>query len=254
MGSARAGALADKTAVVVGAAGGIGRAAGRALVRHGARIVVSDRDERRLRHTVGEIARLRPGAAVAVPADVRSDQSVRALARTAVKTLGRIDIVVNAAALPMQRPLERTSSRDWARLLDTNLVGAVRTATAFLPYMLDRGAGRIVNAISVGGLVPGDALTIAYDSGYAALAAYTHSLDRLLRSAGIRASLYVVGSTGPLPGFRGRAADQLAEGLIEGLAQGRFLILADPKETASLRRRWEEHELAGRLEIAIRNR
>jgi NAD(P)-dependent dehydrogenase (short-subunit alcohol dehydrogenase family) len=166
--------------------------------------------------------------------------------------MGSVDIVVNAAAIHLQRRLERTTSRDWLSVLDTNLIGAVRIAAAFVPYMLDRRSGQIVNTISVGGLVPGDAASIAYDSAYGAVAAYTHSLDRQLRRDGVRASLYVVGATGPLPGLRSRAADHSGENLVKGLVEGRFLILADSRDLASLRRRWGEHELAGRLEIAIR--
>ena len=171
------GALSGAVAVVVGGASGIGRTVAKALGRQGARVVVADFDAARMDRTVEEILRLGSSeAALALSTDVRNDASVRSLARDAIKSMGRVDILVNIAGVLLQGKLGSISARDWEWMLETNLLGAVRTSGAFLPHMLERGSGHIVNAVIAGGLVPGDPLTIPYDTGYAALAAFTAGL------------------------------------------------------------------------------
>jgi NAD(P)-dependent dehydrogenase (short-subunit alcohol dehydrogenase family) len=188
---------------------------------------------------------------------------VRSLARDAVKAMGRVDILINMAGVLLQGRLDRITSRDWEWMLETNLLGAVRTTTAFLPHMLERGSGHIVNAVSAGGLAPGDPLTIPYDSGHAALAAFTRGLAADLGGTGVNVSLYCTGTKGPRIGQNTRsrglgrllrpadedqertASDQAADSLLESLQHPRFLILADPGESAGLQRRWEDFVLSG---------
>lgn len=262
--------LSDTVAVIVGAGGGIGRVAARALARRGARLILSDADLDRLSRVLGEVRRAGADTAVAVPADVGSDASVRQLARNAVRAAGGVDVLVNASGVLLRGDLRRVGSNDWLWMLDANLLGAVRTTRAFLPHFQKRGAGHIVNAVALGGLVPGDPEAIPGDSGYAAVIAFTHSLSRLLNGSGIDVSLYVVGATSPRIGHgsrsrggggarplramdeRSRAAEHYAEALVDAIRHPRFLVLADPKEAASLRRRWQDHELTGKLEVAIR--
>src|SRR5258708_17355719 len=168
------GALWNKVAVVIGGGSGVGRAVAKAMARQGANIVVSDFDEPRMDRTVAEIVKLGTNeSAIALSTDVRSDASVRSLARDAVKTMGRVDILVNAAGVLLQGRLDRISTKDWSWMLETNLLGPVRSSMAFLPHMTARGSGHIVNAVSYGGLLPGDPITIPYDTGHSALATFT---------------------------------------------------------------------------------
>jgi len=257
------GALTGAVAVIVGGASGIGRSAAKALARQGARVVIADFDSARMERTMGELLRLGTAdAALALPTDVRNDASVRALARDAVKAMGKVDVVINMAGVLLQGKLDRITSRDWEWMLETNLLGTVRTTTAFLPHLLERGSGHIVNAVGVGGLAPGDPLTIPYDAGHAALVAFTRGLATDLRGTGVNVSLYCTGSRGPRIGQNTRsrglgrllhptegleerpAEEQAADPLIEALHHPRFLILADPSESDRLRRRWEELDLA----------
>ncbi|HEY1455449.1 MAG TPA: SDR family oxidoreductase [Candidatus Dormibacteraeota bacterium] len=259
------GALTGAVAVVVGGASGIGRTVAKALARQGARVVIADFDAARMERTVEELLRLGSSdAALALATDVRSDASVRSLARDAIRTMGRVDILINMAGVLLQGKLGSVTTRDWEWMLETNLLGAVRTTGAFLPHMLERGSGHVVNAVSAGGLVPGDPLTIAYDSGYAALVAFTRSLAVGVRGTGVKVSLYCTGAKGPRIGQNTRsrglgrllhpaagleersAADQMADSLLAALHEPRFLILADPGESESLRGRWEDLELSGR--------
>jgi NAD(P)-dependent dehydrogenase (short-subunit alcohol dehydrogenase family) len=254
------GALEGKVAVVTGGGSGIGKAIAKALARQGANLVVADFDVPRMEKTVEDVLKLGTcESAIALSTDVRSDASVRSLARDSIKAMGRVDILVNAAGVLLQGKLDRISTHDWSWMLETNLLGPVRTVTNFLPHMTERGSGHIVNAVSYGGLLPGDPMTIPYDSGHAALAAFTEGLARQLNETGVFVSLYCPGSKSPRIGkntrSRGigrwlggapeqaedgsRLLDPLVTGLIESMHHPRFLILGDPNEAPALQRRWD---------------
>jgi NAD(P)-dependent dehydrogenase (short-subunit alcohol dehydrogenase family) len=256
--SARGG-LWGKVAVVIGGGSGVGRAVALAVARQGANVVVADFDEPRMERTVEEVLKLGScEAAIALSTDVRNDASVRSLARDSIKSMGRVDILVNAAGVLLQGKLEKISIHDWNWMLETNLLGAVRTTTSFLPHMTERGSGHIVNAVSFGGLMPRDPMTIPYDTGHAALAAFTEGLARRLKGSGVFVSLYCPGSKSPRIGQNTRSRgmgrwlqgpdhaedhshliDPLVTGLIESLHHPRFLILGEPDEAPELQRRWD---------------
>jgi NAD(P)-dependent dehydrogenase (short-subunit alcohol dehydrogenase family) len=217
------GALTGKVAVVVGGASGIGRMVARALARQGARVVVADFDLERTERTVEEILELGTADALGLSTDVQSDASVRAMASDSIKAMGRVDILINMAGVLLEGPLERIKTSDWKWMLQTNLLGAVRTTNALLPHMKERGSGHIVNAVSAGGLEPHNALAIAYDSGHAALAAFTRGLARSLEGTGVNVSLFTTGKNGPRIGQNTRSR-----------GMGRLLRPAQDLEEASL--------------------
>ena len=256
------GGLWRKVAVVTGGGSGIGRAVAKAMAKQGASVVVADFDSPRMDRTVGEILKLGTSeSAIALSTDVRSDSSVKSLVRDSIKAMGRIDILINAAGVLLQGKLERISSKDWSWMLETNLLGAVRTSAACLPQMTERGSGHIINAVSYGGLVPGDPMTVPYDTGHAALAIFTRALALQTKGSGVVVSLFCPGSHSPrigqntrsrgvgrfLSGGLGiedgaRVFDQLAGALIDGLHHPRFLILGElgePAEADVLRARWD---------------
>jgi NAD(P)-dependent dehydrogenase (short-subunit alcohol dehydrogenase family) len=246
-------------AVVVGGGSGIGRAVAKSLARQGANIVVADFDVPRMERTVEEVLSLGTAeAAIALSTDVRSDASVRSLARDAVKSMGRVDVVINAAGVLLQGLVEKISGDDWTWMLETNLVGAVRTSTAFVPHMTARGSGHIVNVVSYGGLQPSDPTTIPYDTGHAALAVFTEGLARQLQATGVSVSIFCPGAKGPRIGQNTRSRgigrifsspdkgqdmslqlEHQASALIEGLHHPRFLILGDPSEAPMFKGRWD---------------
>lgn len=253
------GALGGKVAVITGGGSGVGKAVAKALARQGANVVVADFDGPRMEKTVEDILKLGTcESAIALSTDLRSDASVRSLARDSIKAMGRVDILVNAAGVLLQGKLDRISTHDWTWMLETNLLGPVRTVTNFLSHMTERGSGHIVNAVSFGGLLPGDPTTIPYDTGHAALAAFTEGLARQLNSTGVFVSLYCPGSKSPRIGQNTRSrgigrwlgdADQAADstrlldplvtGLIESMHHPRFLILGNPDDAPALQRRWD---------------
>jgi NAD(P)-dependent dehydrogenase (short-subunit alcohol dehydrogenase family) len=245
------GALSGRVAVVVGGGSGIGRTAAKALARQGARIVVADFDGERMERTVDEILRLGSAdAALALATDVRSDSSVHSLASDSIKAMGQVDILVNMAGVLLKGRLERIKPGDWKWMLDTNLLGAVRTSMAFLPHLTERGSGHIINTVSAGALAPRDPLTIAYDTGQVALASFTKSLASAVSGTGVNVSLYCTGTAGPRIGQNTRSrglgrllrptedleegaepSEQVIDSLVDGLHNPRFLILADPNTT-----------------------
>jgi NAD(P)-dependent dehydrogenase (short-subunit alcohol dehydrogenase family) len=241
------GALSGRVAVVVGGASGIGRTVAKALAQQGARIVIADFDAARLERTLDEIVHLGSAdAALALPTDVRNDASVRSLAADAVKAMGQVDILINMAGVLLQGPVDRIKPADWKWMLDTNLLGPVRTAMAFLPHLTERGSGHVINTVSAGALTPSNPLTIAYDTGQVALASFTKSLAAALSETGVHVSLYCTGSGGPRIGQNTRSrglgrllhpaedleegtgpSDHLVDSLVDALRTPRFLILSD---------------------------
>jgi len=260
------GSFSQQVAVVVGGGSGLGRAVAKAFAHQGASIVVADFDGPRMDRTVEEVLRLGTSeAAIALSTDVRNDSSVRALARDALKSMGRVDVVVNAAGVLLQGKLEKISGDDWAWMLETNLVGAVRTSNAFVPHMSARGSGHVVNVVSYGGLFQSDPSALPYDTGHAALAVFTEGLARQLQGSGVTASIFCPGAKGPRIGQNTRSRgvgrlfsgpdkgadtsntlEELAANLIEGMQHGRFLILGDPSEASVFQGRWD-HLDAGKV-------
>jgi len=254
------GALTGKVAVVVGGASGIGRMVARAMARQGARVVVADFDAARMERTVEELLHLGSAdAAIALRTDVRSESSVRSLAEDAIKAMGQVDILVNMAGVVLHGPLDRIKSSDWKWMLETNLLGTVRTTMAVLPHMLERDSGHIVNAVPLGSLVTTSPLEVPYDSGYAAVATFTYGIAMLAARRGVHVSMYVTGSKAPLIGQNTRnrgmgrllrsngeieesspADERLVDSLIEAVHQPRFLVFADPADAGSVPDRWGE--------------
>jgi len=240
------GVLSGKVAVVVGGASGLGRTVANALARQGARVVIADFDSERMERTVEEILELGIADAMALSTDVRSDASVRSMAGDAIKAMGQVDILINMAGVFLEGPLDRIKPSDWKWMLQTNLLGPVRTTTALLPHMKERRSGHVINTVSADGPALHDPLTIAYDAGHAALASFTRSLAAELDGTGVNVSLYCTGSKGPRIGENTRTrgvgrllhrdkdldeaskpSGQLIDSLIDAVHHPRFLVLAE---------------------------
>lgn len=134
------------TAVVTGAARGIGRAVAARLVREGLTVVAADIDAGALEPAAGEIG------AIPVPGDAASSEGVDALVASTLGHLGSIDLFVVNAGIVSGRGLE-SSEADWARTLEVNLMSQVRTARRLVPLWLAAGGGRLVLTASAAGLL-----------------------------------------------------------------------------------------------------
>jgi NAD(P)-dependent dehydrogenase (short-subunit alcohol dehydrogenase family)/enamine deaminase RidA (YjgF/YER057c/UK114 family) len=164
--------IAGKVAVVTGAGRGIGAATARALAEGGCRVVLAARTREQIERQAAELA-AGGHAAKAVVCDVTDEPSVTALAREAVE-VGQVVVLVNNAGAAESMPLARTSLDAWNRLLAVNATGAFLCTRAFLPGMLERKSGQIVNVASTAGLRGG--------KYFAAYAASKHALLGLTRS------------------------------------------------------------------------
>src|SRR3954463_14962859 len=144
-----AGRVEGKVVVVTGAATGIGRASAEALAEHGAVLVLGDIDA-----DDGEQAAQRIGEQASfLPTDVRSSADVQALVDAAVEHHGRLDGIVNNAAVAIPGSAGEISEDDWREVIDVNLSGVGRGMRAAIPVMLRAGGGSIVNMSSVQSLV-----------------------------------------------------------------------------------------------------
>jgi 3-oxoacyl-[acyl-carrier protein] reductase len=140
--------LTDKVAVVTGASQGIGRDTALALAQAGAKVAVAARTEEKLAALVGQIE-AGGGAALAVKMDVADPEQVKAGFKQVVEQFGRLDILVNNAAVTRDGLALRMKADDWETVLRTNLTGAHFCIQQALPTMMKARTGRIINISSV---------------------------------------------------------------------------------------------------------
>ena len=140
--------LKDKVAVVTGASQGIGRETALALAEAGAKVVVAARNEEKLAALVSEITAA-GGEAFAVKMDVADAEQVKAGFKQVIEKFGRLDILVNNAAVTRDGLAMRMKKEDWEAVLQTNLTGAHFCIQQALPTMMKARAGRIINISSV---------------------------------------------------------------------------------------------------------
>jgi NAD(P)-dependent dehydrogenase (short-subunit alcohol dehydrogenase family) len=144
--------LTQKTAFVTGGGSGIGAAIAETYGRAGARVFVADINEAAARATVERI-RAERGQADAIVVDVRDETSCRTAASTVLAAVDHLDVLVNNAGIGHVGSMVTTSGDDLDRLYAVNVRGVFNVTKAFLPGMLLRRAGVIVNMASIGGLV-----------------------------------------------------------------------------------------------------
>jgi len=167
--------LAGRTALVTGAASGIGRATARRLAADGAAVAVLDIDRSGADAVAAELAAA-GGKSVAVAADVSDGAAVREAVGRARTALGAVHILVNNAGVCSFFPFETLEEAEWDRMFAVHVKGAFHCTKAALPDMIAAGWGRVVNVSSVGGLKGAPALT-HYAAAKAALVGFTRALS-----------------------------------------------------------------------------
>ena len=211
--------LADKTAVVTGAASGIGLALARRLAAAGVRVALLDLDVDGARAAASEIE-ARGGTAMAIPCDVTSNESCGDAIASVVTELGGVDVLVNNAGITHLGTLAETDISIYRRVVDVNVFGALHCTKAALPSLTER-RGIIVVISSVAGFAP-----LYGRSGYAASKHALHGLFETARSE-LRASGVDVLMV--CPGFTATAIESHALGNRERKTAGR---MAMPEEVA----------------------
>ncbi len=175
--------LAGKRAVITGGGRGIGAAVARALADAGVGVLGAARSRAEV-EAVANALRAHGHRASAATADVTRPESVNALARTAGEVLGDIDILINNAGSSSSAPLKRTTLEEWNRLLAVNATSTFLCTQAFLPGMLDRKWGRVVNLASVAGLF-GAKYIAAYSAAKHAVVGFTKSMAAEVAGSGV---------------------------------------------------------------------
>ena len=183
----------EHTAVVTGGGGGIGRAIASALAEQGTKVAVSDL---RQDHADAAAADLRAAGreAIAIALDVTDPGSIAAGAATIAERLGVVDIVVNNAGWDELRPFLETDEDFWQRVIDINYLGNLRVTRQFLPAMVQRGWGRVLNTSSDAARV-GSSLESVYAGAKAAVIGFTKSLAREVATSGVTANIICPGPT-----------------------------------------------------------
>lgn len=147
--------LKNKVAIVSGASKGIGLAISRALAREGVKVVLCSRGKEALGQARDSIER-EGGIARAVSADLTKPAQVKKVVTAALKTFGRIDIIINnAGGAERFGAFEDLTSRDWSRAYQLNVLSAVELARSALPALRKSPSARIINISSLVGLQPG---------------------------------------------------------------------------------------------------
>ncbi|MGH7961506.1 MAG: SDR family NAD(P)-dependent oxidoreductase [Candidatus Binatia bacterium] len=186
--------LKERVAIVTGAARGIGQEYCLALAREGARIVAADilpceETVAKVQHAGGE--------ALGVTLDVVSEQSTQAMAAQTLERFGRIDVLVNNAAIYgglKLTPFDQISAAEWDQVMAVNVKGIWLCCTAVVPAMRQQGKGKIIN-ISSGTIWIGVPLLLHYVASKGAVFALTRALARELTGSGINVNAITPGYT-----------------------------------------------------------
>ena len=219
----------NQVVLVTGSSRGIGRAIAQLFAEHGARVAVHYHRDRAAAEAT--LADLPGGPHTLVSGDLADAAAVAAFVDAVVAQAGRIDVLVNNAAIYEDHPLAEvdyeTWQASWRRVLDTNVIGAANASYCAARHMIAQGGGRIVN-VSSRGAFRGEPTGPAYGASKAALNSMSQSLAKHLAPYGI--SVGVVA-----PGFV--QTDMAREALsgqsgIEIRAQSPFNRVAQPEEVA----------------------
>ena len=170
--------LKGKTAIITGSGRGIGRAIALAMAEQGANIVVNDVNMESAGEVVAEIEAM-GRQAIAVKADVTSEEQIKQMIETCINRFGKLDILVNNAGIIQTVPVTEIDGKDWDRVMEVNLKGVFLCCKAALAPMKAQHGGKIINIASVAGKRGGGLLgNSCYSASKGGVIAFTKSLAR----------------------------------------------------------------------------
>jgi NAD(P)-dependent dehydrogenase (short-subunit alcohol dehydrogenase family) len=244
--------LSTSVAFVTGAGSGIGRATAMAFAARGAKVIVTDRDDARSEAVTQEIVDA-GGIAVAHPCDVTDTAQLEAVRDLADRRFGGVDIVMNNVGVIAMGPPETLPLAEWQRVVDVNLLSVVRSNLTFLPGLIERGKGHVINTASVSGLLAHGYDRLPYVTTKHALVGMSESLAIYLRPKGIgvtclcpsgvntniveQISFFGAPSSPRSPDHRIVEADVVGRLVVDAVDTGRFLVLTEPSVQAELQTR-----------------
>ncbi|HKX37623.1 MAG TPA: 3-oxoacyl-ACP reductase family protein [Burkholderiales bacterium] len=187
--------LAGRTAIVTGAATGIGKAIALRLAQDGASVVIADLKGHDV--AAAELAAATGRKVLGLPVDISNEADVTRMTSETVKAFGGVDILVNNAALfsPLEpKPFDRIEPDEWRRVMEVNTLGVFLCCRACAPYLRKSGRGRIINLAS-GAPIKGVPFLLHYVSSKGAVIAMTRALARELGKDGVTVNALAPGFT-----------------------------------------------------------
>ena len=215
--------LRGKTALVTGAAQGIGAAVARAFAREGANLCLADLDVERAQALAAELA----SPAIALRCDVAQRDDVAALVAGATQRFGGIDILVNNAGITRPAMIEKMTPAQWDTVVGVHLSGSFNCLQAVTPGMIERRAGRIINVTSTAGLL-GTIGQVNYAAAKAGIVGLTMAAARELARYGITVNAIAPGAATPMT-HTIRTDERFREKYLARIPLGRW---AEPDEIA----------------------
>lgn len=186
--------LKDKIAIITGGAQGLGKAYAKRLSEEGAKVVIADiLDGKALQQEIEE----RGGEALALYTDVSDEQSVEEMVTKTTERFGRIDILINNAAVFANiklKPFFELSAQEWDQLMQVNLKGTFLCCKAVYPQMKKQGSGKIIN-VSSGTFFKGMPYFIHYVTSKGGIIAFSRALAREVGDNGISVNVIAPGYT-----------------------------------------------------------
>ena len=253
--------LRGRTAVVTGAASGVGLALCERFAAAGMQVVMADVDPVRLGEAAEGLAAGSDGAVLAVPTDVSRAADVDELARAATDRFGTVQLLCNNAGVQRPGPAWELTLEQWEWVIGVDLWGVINGIRAFVPGMVERGEpAHVVNTASVGGLVAFAGLA-PYSAAKFGVVGLSESLAHDLRAAGAPVGVSVLcpgpiatsfrahshalqpqgAETEPVSDVVGdydwRSPEDVASDVVEAITTGRFWVLTHPAYNETIERR-----------------
>jgi NAD(P)-dependent dehydrogenase (short-subunit alcohol dehydrogenase family) len=216
--------MAERVSLVTGAAGGLGAAVASLLAPRGPVVLVDLSAER-----LGRVTTAIGDAATPIQADLSDVADCERVVAETIARFGRVDILVNAAAILARTPLEDADAGSFARVFDTNCRSVFFLCRAVFPDMESRGWGRIVNVTSVGVHVGGYSITSAlYEATKGAVEVFTKTFARYAAPKGILVNAVAPGAM-RTPMITAETPEDVLESFVRTIPAGR---IAEPEEVA----------------------
>lgn len=187
--------MKDKVVIITGAAGGLGRTFALAFAKEGATVIASDINETGIKETI-ELIKKQGGQGIAIVTDVSDEQSVNNLANQTIASFGKIDILVNNAAIYAtieRKPFYEISVEEWDKVMNVNLKGAWLCSKAVVPLMKEKG-GKIIH-ISSATVMSGSPYWAHYVASKSGIIGLTRSMAREVGDFNINVNAVAPGFT-----------------------------------------------------------
>ena len=210
----------QKTIFITGSSSGLGRATAKLFVSRGWKVIAT------MRNPDKETELDKLAGVVLLPLDVTDSKQIKETVDKAV-AIGGVDVVFNNAGYGMAGPLEGVTDEQMVRMVNTNMMGAIRTTKAFLPYFREKGGGLFINTTSIGGLI-----TVPFNSLYHAtkwaLEGWSESMAFELKQFGI--GLKIVEPGGMKTDFFTRSFDTGRHQAYDKLVEKVMRVITDPAQ------------------------